>query len=488
MSILQSFRSGTDSAAFKILLGALVLSFVAWGAGGMEDQSQIIATVDGVAITRSDRDRAYREMARSMGNLSPEQEETLGSQVSQKLIREEVLLAEAARLGITVADEEIARQIRKIKFFEDDDGKFSEKLYNERVKRLGYRAGQFEERMRRDLLVQRFAELLSRGVVVTRAEVEDLIRAQSTEVTVSYVRLSTTLFYDDVAVSDGDRDSFIKANADKIKKSYDDDFERFYNMPRRIRLSMILLRNDIGGTDSAALKAKAEEIRTLAAGGADFADLARRFSEDLTAETGGNLGLRPAAQLDPAEVAAADQAGLGKVSSVVETARGLEILKVDAIEEAKVRSLEEATADIAVKLIRADRVGGVMKEYAQSVLANWTDAAAPPLVLLANQGLTVEATESFVLGAGEVPGLGKDAAILAALATAPAGSVLPTPFEVRGSTVIVAVLTRDEPEAAELAARRDMMEARIRSEREQQVFERWIDDRVAKATVVMEAR
>lgn len=485
MALLESFRKGTDSTSTRVFIGLVLLFFVAWGGGGIEDASKIVATVDGVAITQTERDRSYREMARRFGNMSPEQEETVAAQVLQKLIREEVIIAEAKRQGITVSSSEIARQIRKIEAFQDEKGAFDERLYKERVRRLGYTAGQFEDRMRRDLLVQRFNELVSYSAVVTRQEVDEQVRAQATNLEVAYVRLSTTQFYDDVVIADAERDTYAAANADAIKKSYDEDYDRFYNLPKRYQLSLILLRNDVAGTTMEDLRSRAEQVRALAEGGADFADLARRFSEDLTAQNGGSLGLRPAAQFDPAEVAAADAAGVGKVTAVVETTRGLEILKVEAMEDAKVISLAEATPDIAVKLMRAERVGPVLTEFANKVLANWTDAATPPLELLGSQGATVEVTESFVLGAGEVPGIGKEAELMAALADAKSGAVLPKTFSVRGSTVLVAVKSRTEPNEAEMETRRSLVEARLRAEREQEMFTRWVDDRVAQAKVEM---
>jgi hypothetical protein len=73
----------------------------------------------------------------------------------------------------------------------------------------------------------------------------------------------------------------------------------------------------------------AQELRRRAAGGEDFAILARAFSQDGSAQQGGDLGFFPRGQM----VAPFDEASFklqpGQISDVVETPFGLHIIKVE---------------------------------------------------------------------------------------------------------------------------------------------------------------
>src|SRR5262249_53793035 len=153
-----------------------------------------------------------------------------------------------------------------------------------------------------------------------------------------------------------------------IQKAYDAAKDKDYNLPKRYTLSEVLLRTDVPGTDKAAVKAKADQVAAQAASGADFAQLARTWSEDLTASSGGNLGQRTAQQLDSTEVAAAEAAGPGKTTPAFETSRGYAVLQVNAIDDARVIPFEEAQKTIATSMLRSAKVGDVQRAYATKIL------------------------------------------------------------------------------------------------------------------------
>src|SRR6185295_13397888 len=72
-----------------------------------------------------------------------------------------------------------------------------------------------------------------------------------------------------------------------VEKEYKNNEEQ-YKTPEQVRASHILLKTE--GKDDAAVKAKAEEILKQAKSGADFAELAKKNSEDeARAKNGGDL-------------------------------------------------------------------------------------------------------------------------------------------------------------------------------------------------------
>ncbi len=484
MSVLENLRKGTDSTSTRLLIGVVVAVFIFWGVGqGNGDKTSVYATVNGTTITDSDFRRAYVPQARQAGrNLSEDEEKELGAKVLTDLIQQEALVQEADRLGVTVSDEEVVREYVKIPSFQVD-GKFDEKTYLRLLKANNLQRAQFEDDLRRDLLVRKLFDFAGYSVAVTDAELREAYVLDETALDLAFVRLPTSAFLDDVTVSDADRDTFVTQNGDRIKKRYDEGFERFYNLKKRYQLRTILLRTDIPGADEEAVKARAEAVRAEAVAGADFEELAKRWSEDLTASNGGNLGLQAVDQLDPAVTTAADAAGVGKVSEVVKTTRGFQVLLVEKIEDAKVISLDEAKADIAVAMIKEERAPQAVAAFAAKLVEAWKAQGAPPAELLAEQGLSADSTGEFSLGDPEVPRLGDSAELRQQIEKAPAGYVVPVPLQLKDNTFVVAVASRTDADPAKFEENRDRIEGRLRAQRRAAFLEQWTSDVVAQAKV-----
>jgi peptidyl-prolyl cis-trans isomerase C len=109
---------------------------------------------------------------------------------------------------------------------------------------------------------------------------------------------------------------------------YDNNEERFVQ-PERVKASHILLQvnqND-PETTRAAKKAEAQRILGEIKKGADFADLARRFSDCPSKQQGGDLGYFERGRMDPVFEKAAFGLKTGQMSGIVETQFGYHIIK-----------------------------------------------------------------------------------------------------------------------------------------------------------------
>jgi peptidyl-prolyl cis-trans isomerase C len=96
----------------------------------------------------------------------------------------------------------------------------------------------------------------------------------------------------------------------------------------------------------------AEDLRAKAAGGSDFAALARANSEDPSSrEQGGSLGAFTQGTHTKSFDDAAFALQPGKVSAVVQTEYGFHVIKVTAREPARAQTLEEATPEIRRRLL-----------------------------------------------------------------------------------------------------------------------------------------
>src|SRR5262249_55186491 len=124
-----------------------------------------------------------------------------------------------------------------------------------------------------------------------------------------------------------------------IEKEYNNNVEQ-YTTPEQVRASHILLKTE--GKDDAAVKAKAEELLKQARAGADFAELARKNSEDEgSAKNGGDLDYFGKGRMVPEFDAAVFAMQPGQISDLVKTQYGYHIIKLVDKKPATTRSLAE---------------------------------------------------------------------------------------------------------------------------------------------------
>ncbi|HSU16234.1 peptidylprolyl isomerase [Longimicrobium sp.] len=100
---------------------------------------------------------------------------------------------------------------------------------------------------------------------------------------------------------------------------------------QQVHARHILLRPPADATPAQrdSVKRLAETIQRQAAGGADFAALARQYSQDTSKDQGGDLGFFGRGQMTPTFEEAAFRLQAGQVSPVVESPFGFHVIKVE---------------------------------------------------------------------------------------------------------------------------------------------------------------
>ncbi len=486
MSLLERMRQSTESTSTRLIVGAIAVVFIFWNVGNNDRLSSgAVATVNGEEIPMADLRDAARRVA-GQGDLSDAQRE----EIVNDLIARVVMRQEAERMGLQVGDAEVAGRIRTAFSQFVQDGKFDRKAYEAFLKARRLTHEQIVDDVREGLLLERLLFFVSQGVDVSEVEARKLWEKQATRFDVSYVLVGASNFHDRVTVSDSERASWIAAHADAIQKRYDERLERSYNLPRRYALSTILLRSDLPGADEAALRKRLEDLKQQIEGGADFAELARTWSEDLTAANAGDLGVQAQAQLDAEVVKAVDAAGAGAVTAVVKSQRGLELLKVREILPARVVPLEEVRDAIATELIQEERAPALADAFLGRLREGWT-SEAPPAELLDEGKLSLETTGPWSLAqaeAGELPQLGNVPGLLDAAKSAAPGSLLPGTWEVRGRRAIVRLVDRQEADPASWETFRPLVTGQLRMRARTAHVEQWQQSLVAGAVVKRPAR
>ena len=385
--MLRLMRDHAGSWLIKIILGAIVVVFIFWGVGNFQSQRMSqIATVNGETITVEEYRKTYNSMLeqyrrRFGGNLDENmlkmlnlKQTALDSLIDQVLIRQE-----AAKLNFRISDAELAKSIMEVPAFQNS-GAFDNNLYN-RVLRLNrLTAEEFEAGQRESMLSERLRAFVLDTVKVSDAEALEWYQWNNASADMEYVFFDPKK-YTDISPADEEISQYYEKNRDsykteeKVKARYAEfrhgDFtdrvtvtdeetaEYFETHPdefkveKTVEASHILFRLDSNAAEEEAekKKAKAEEVMKMAKEGKDFAELANKYSEDPGNNgKGGHLG---AFKKDDMVKPFSDKAfsmKAGEISEPVRTPFGWHVIKVEKVNEASEKKLEEVKEDIRKKL------------------------------------------------------------------------------------------------------------------------------------------
>jgi foldase protein PrsA len=132
------------------------------------------------------------------------------------------------------------------------------------------------------------------------------------------------------------------------QKYYEDNREALFKVPDQVKVSHILIQFTVpeGETLTDAIKAEAkkkiDDVASQLKDGADFAELAIKYSEDTaSAPNGGDIGFISAGQTVPEFETAAFALEIGKISDIIETTYGYHILKVTEKKATYVQTFDE---------------------------------------------------------------------------------------------------------------------------------------------------
>jgi peptidyl-prolyl cis-trans isomerase D len=404
--------------------------------------ADVVASVDGREISTSEFRKAYQRQlsdyrARFGGNVSDQLLRQLGidQQILQQMIDEQTIISAAARAGITVTDTEVAQRILTLPEFQENGQFIGQDRYEAllRMQRTPISTDEFEESVRRRLIVQKMQAALTSWMTVADDEVGREYRRKNEKVKLDVLVFNADKFRSDVSVSDAEVSSYFDSHKEqyrvgerrKVRYLLVDadamrskvvvpsrDIERFYNeniemftTPEQVRASHILFKTN--GKNDAEVKAKAEKVLKEAKGGADFAALAKKYSEDeASAKQGGDLDYFGKGRMVPEFDQVAFAMEPGQTSDLVKTQFGYHIIKLadkkpevrKTFDEARPQILDQLTNEQA-QIKAADEAEAIEKEIKGP--ADLDTAAA-------SRGLKVQESGYFtkdqpIMGLGPTP-------------------------------------------------------------------------------------
>jgi peptidyl-prolyl cis-trans isomerase C len=168
----------------------------------------------------------------------------------------------------------------------------------------------------------------------------------------------------------------------EVKDYYDKNFMQFFT-PEHVKACHILLRVDEtdGESEKETKRLRMEAILEEIKAGADFAEMATRYSECPTAENGGDLGFFKRGEMVDEFQAAAFALEVGEISDVVETEFGFHIIKVTGRQEEYMTPFEEIKDRLATyiqKKKRQDAMDRYIKKLRASATIEFFDPDLQP--------------------------------------------------------------------------------------------------------------
>ncbi len=349
--------------------------------------SEVLADVEGEPITVGQFTRRYNAQVAAYrnaygGQMNDQLLKQLGidRQILQSLVDEEAMVAESRRQGMTVSDVEIRERILALPGFQENGKFIGEQRYRTLLSMQNppMSTAEFERSLRRALLIEKLRNALTGWMSVTDTEVAAEFRRRNEKVKLDVVQVTPEAFKNQVSVSDAELAAYFAKSQEKyrigerrkvkyalldvakVRESIavpDSEIEAFYKQnlqqyqtPAQVRASHILFK--LEGKDEKQVQALAEEVLKKAkAPNADFAALAKQYSEDDSNNTnGGDLDYFGRGRMVPEFEQAAFAMKAGEISNLVKTAFGYHIIKVVDSKPDTTRPVAEVRPEIEDQL------------------------------------------------------------------------------------------------------------------------------------------
>ena len=382
--MLKTMRRNVKS--LKPVLWLIVATFVVaifaiWGGAGRlgeAGRSDTLAIVGGERILSDEYFQALRArleaIEKQFGDLNANLIQQLGvpQQTLEQIVQQRLLLRIASDMGLRATGEEVRAKIVAYPAFQQNGQFIGFEDYKRILDYNRIPLGVFEDGLRQDVVIGKVVRVLTAGIFVTDEEVWEGYRKQNDKAKIEYLvaetakiedagtpteaelrahfdknasgyRIPETRTADYVVLKTDDLKKEVAVKDAEIDKYYRDNAAQFQE-PDKVRASRIWL--PFTAADKDAVLAQAREVQKRAAGGEEFAGLARAFSKDDKAASGGDWGLFDWKSLTAAETEAIGMLDKDGVSGIVEIDTGAAVFKVTEKAPAVTKPLAEVSATI----------------------------------------------------------------------------------------------------------------------------------------------
>ena len=443
------------------LSGGMLLYLVPTGPGDTQMSTDAVAKVGDQTFTVAEI-RQQLNQIKQTNQVPPMLEPYYAQRILQQLLLQKEMEYEAGQLGIRVSNDEIADRIKLIlpAAFNGDSPIAPDQYASLVQSRTQMSVPQFEEMVRQGMLQEKFQKLVTDGISAGPAEIQEefVYRNQKVKLDYAYIKpedLQAKITVGDAEVSAAYEKSkakyqvpekrvvryaildvnqirqSVQISDDQLKAQYQKNIQD-YQVPNRVHVEHILLMT-VGKPDAEVeeIRKKAQDILNQAKKGANFEELAKKYSEDGgtpgnpgSRDKGGDLGWIVQGQTVPEFEKAAFSLPKGSISDLIKTQYGFHIIKIIDKEAAHTKPFDEVkesiraplllseadkqAGDIADKLSQAIRqsnkvsLDDLAKQYHLSTGETRPVAATDPLLELGNSTQVKVSDAIFQLRQGEL--------------------------------------------------------------------------------------
>ncbi|MGE5734809.1 MAG: peptidyl-prolyl cis-trans isomerase [Acidobacteriota bacterium] len=497
------------SSILLIFCGAMVITLIP---GGLGSNLNLGGPGQGVVAKVGDQDVTHTEVVRQAqvmlrqqfprgnamaGQLLP----FFTSRAAEQLITQKALVVEAGRMGLRATDEDLRDELQHGLYAATlfPGGKFiGQEAYEGLLQNADLSVPQFEEGVKQDILVRKLRNLVAASASVNDPEVRQEFEKRNTKIKFQYAVISEADIRKGIHPTDAELKAFYERNKatynnsipEKRKVTYaiidtsriasntqvtQSDLQSYYNqhqdeyrVPEQVNVRHILIKSPAPGADGKvdqkadeAAKAKAEDILKQIKAGGNFADLAKKYSEDPgSAKNGGSLSWIGKGRTVPEFEKAAFSLPKGGTSDVVKSSYGYHIIHVDDKQEAHVKSLDEVKPQIEAVLQQqkaARAAEGEANAFVTQARTSGLDKAASA------KGLQVTTTD-FVSRTDSLPGIGNSPQFMEA-AFAQTAKSAPDMIQIPQGFVIYQVLDIKPPATPTFDEIRSRVEEEFKNQR-----------------------
>ena len=384
-----------------ILSGGMLLYLVPTGPGSTQLATDTVAKVGDQTITVADIRQQLNQIKQN-NQVPPMLEPYYAQRILQQLLLEKEMEYEAEQLGIRVSNDEIADRIKLIlpQAFNNGAPIAPDQYASLVQQRTQMSVSQFEEAVRQGMLQEKFQKLVTDGVSAGPAELQEEFVYRNEKVKLDYAYIKPEDLLAKITVTDAEVNAAYEKNKakyqvpekrvvryaivdvnqirqstqvsdDQLKAQYQKNIQD-YEVPNRVHVEHILLMT-VNKPDAEVeeIKKKAEDILAQAKKGANFEELAKKYSEDPgTKDKGGDLGWIIQGQTVPEFEKAAFTLPKGSISDLVKTQYGFHIIKIIDKESAHTKSFEEVKDSIRTPLLLSEadkRAADIADKLSQAI-------------------------------------------------------------------------------------------------------------------------
>jgi peptidyl-prolyl cis-trans isomerase D len=434
--MLQNIRDRLSGPIVWFVIGLICIPFAFWGIesfkGGSADP--IVAKVGDHEITQAEfrqgYDQRYQQLQQMLGDsFRPEMidKTRFRQNVLDDMVQEQVLRQYAHDAGYRASDAAVFNYLSSVPAFQEN-GKFSTTIYRDLLSRRGLQPQRFEGELRESLVIDQLREAVADSAFVSDDEAQLSRRISGQTRDIGMAVLPIARFQKDAQVSDAeiaaryetnksnymaperlklayvdlDLDKLPKAanpGADVLKVAYDAEKDTRFTGTEERHARHILVAF---GADKAASKAKIEKIQAELKGGADFADEAKKNSDDTGSKVqGGDLGWVKRGMMTKSFEDALFALKSGETSDVVQTEFGWHLIQLEELKSPTARPFEDPS--VQAELLEVYQTREAQKHFQElsdklEQLAFETPTSLEPVAQAL--GLKVESTDWFTRGSG----------------------------------------------------------------------------------------